>query len=65
MARSKGEEDVVALSDALFCETFEVLRDGSVREWVDTKQAEDERGSGRSARPRTRASAKQAEEAKA
>ena len=54
-------QSIAKVSDALFAEGFEVLseKEGSgVSAWVSAKLSEDERMSGKSLRPRTRAQAK-------
>jgi hypothetical protein len=57
---AKQPLDVVAASDPLWRETFQVLTGGesAVADWVAAKQAEDPRMNGTSARPRTRAQSK-------
>jgi len=66
-AAAKGDEaDIVKVSDPLFKEAFQVMSangGAGVAAWVTSKMEEDERFSGN--RPRTRAQAKDQDEAKA
>jgi len=56
----KQVKSIVADSDPLFRETFEVLSqdDQTVTDWLASKQAEDPRMNGTSSRPRTRTQSK-------